>query len=231
MAGQQEPHTLYDDNSQSEPWPALKTHQDHEHPQEHSKHPPATDIDLEMDRLRDMQDDEDDLSPDEDRELGYPRSHKKRLDDTEIDQPDYKDAGKRAFNHNVLVNGLLIASWYFFSVSISVYNKWMFADKELNFHFPLFTTSMHMLVQFLLSVLVLLAIPRLRPRHDSLDTPNSTSDPSKPLITPKFYLTRIAPCAAATGLDIGLGNTSLRYITLVFFSMSPQLLTTSHFLI
>jgi solute carrier family 35 protein C2 len=33
-----------------------------------------------------------------------------------------------------------------------------------------------------------------------------------------FYLTRIAPCGAATGLDIGLGNTSLKFISLTFYS-------------
>ena len=33
-----------------------------------------------------------------------------------------------------------------------------------------------------------------------------------------FYLTRIGPCGAATGLDIGLGNMSLKFITLTFYS-------------
>lgn len=33
-----------------------------------------------------------------------------------------------------------------------------------------------------------------------------------------FYLTRIGPCGVATGLDIGLGNTSLQFITLTFYS-------------
>lgn len=166
---------------------------------------------------------------------------------------------------------------YFFSVSISVYNKWMFAGGQLDFHFPLFITvstvvsqwsigvvdadiisssratcmytipahpcrvfgdngtladadSTPRLVQFGLASLVLFLVPSLRPRHDSLDpppTPRSigrhtatehSRDSSKPLMPLSFYLTRIAPCAGATGLDIGLGNTSLRYVTLIFFS-------------
>ena len=37
-------------------------------------------------------------------------------------------------------------------------------------------------------------------------------------MTKMFYLTRIGPCGAATGLDIGLGNTSLKFITLTFYS-------------
>lgn len=34
-----------------------------------------------------------------------------------------------------------------------------------------------------------------------------------------FYLTRIGPCGAATGLDIGLGNMSLKFISLTFYTM------------
>lgn len=34
-----------------------------------------------------------------------------------------------------------------------------------------------------------------------------------------FWLTRLLPCGTATSLDIGLGNTSLRYITLTFLTM------------
>jgi solute carrier family 35 protein C2 len=41
-------------------------------------------------------------------------------------------------------------------------------------------------------------------------------------MTKMFYLTRIGPCGAATGLDIGLGNTSLKFITLTFYSKSPS---------
>ena len=43
-------------------------------------------------------------------------------------------------------------------------------------------------------------------------------DPSRPIMTLWFYLTRIATCGSVTGLDIGLGNTSLKYVTLTFFS-------------
>lgn len=37
-------------------------------------------------------------------------------------------------------------------------------------------------------------------------------------MTKMYYLTRIGPCGLATGLDIGLGNTSLQFITLTFYS-------------
>ncbi|OQN99223.1 hypothetical protein B0A48_15072 [Cryoendolithus antarcticus] len=135
---------------------------------------------------------------------------------------------RAALLRTTLINAILVALWYGFSISISVYNTWMFSDKQLNFHFPLFTTSLHMVVQFSLASLALLIFPRFRPTashaHTPLDESTADSlkplqDSSKPLMTKTFYLTRIAPCGTATALDIGLGNFSLRFITLTFFTM------------
>ncbi|ORY66305.1 triose-phosphate transporter family-domain-containing protein [Pseudomassariella vexata] len=121
------------------------------------------------------------------------------------------------------INAILIGLWYLFSLSISLYNKWMFDSARLNFAFPLFTTSMHMLVQFALASLVLYAIPSLRPNGNSYNSDQGRSrhdaEPEQPYMTKMFYLTRIGPCGAATGLDIGLGNTSLKFITLTFYTM------------
>jgi solute carrier family 35 protein C2 len=92
------------------------------------------------------------------------------------------------------------------------------------FPFPLFTTCLHMIVQFSLASLVLFLIPSFRPRHDSLNPHASAHsepiDPKKPLMTKWFYFSRIGPCGVATGMDIGLGNTSLKFISLTFFSES-----------
>ena len=82
-----------------------------------------------------------------------------------------------------------------------------------------------MLVQFTLACTVLYFVPKFRPRADGISNPHNSgharkdpSQPEKPLMTRMFYLTRIGPCGAATGLDIGLGNMSLRFISLTFFS-------------
>ena len=82
-----------------------------------------------------------------------------------------------------------------------------------------------MLVQFCLAGIVLYFIPRLRPRTDSLSDSQDhyrirqdTSQTEKPVMTKMFYFTRVGPCGAATGLDIGLGNMSLKFITLTFYS-------------
>lgn len=97
----------------------------------------------------------------------------------------------------------------------------MFDEDRLNFAFPLFTTSMHMVVQFTLSALVLYFVPSLRPQqaHNS-DGGRSRheTEPNSLGMSKMFYLTRIGPCGAATGLDIGLGNTSLKFISLTFYS-------------
>ncbi|TQS36940.1 hypothetical protein Golomagni_02600 [Golovinomyces magnicellulatus] len=75
-----------------------------------------------------------------------------------------------------------------------------------------------MLVQFILSFLVLFFIPRFRPLHDLKSIPHSSStqasnsaeaiqeneEKKKSIMTLKFYLTHIAPCGIAMGLDIGL---------------------------
>lgn len=112
----------------------------------------------------------------------------------------------------------------------------MFDPEHLNFHFPLFMTSMHMVVQFSLASLVLFLLPQFRPRYDSLSNPHNThtdaellqheTESRKPLMTRMFYITRIGPCGIATGLDIGLGNMSLKFITLTFYS-KPSILCRS----
>lgn len=91
--------------------------------------------------------------------------------------------GDKGIIRRLLVNGVLIFLWYLFSLSISIvspfyscdpkkqtnrrltllsqYNKWMFSQDDIVFPFPLFTTSLHMLVQFTFATLILWAIPSL----------------------------------------------------------------------
>lgn len=177
---------------------------------------------------------DEDLQDDEETGLttkGKRRRQKKRQRNTQLDQrvarekntisaDERKEADKDVFRR-LVVNGVLILLWYIFSLSISLYNKWMFAKDHLNFAFPLFTTCMHMVVQFILSGVVLYFVPTLRPNHRHNSNPGSSrhDSESNPGMTKMFYLTRIGPCGAATGLDIGLGNTSLKFISLTFYTM------------
>ncbi|KAM0113571.1 hypothetical protein ACP6JB_000636 [Aspergillus fumigatus] len=98
----------------------------------------------------------------------------------------------------LLVNACLILLWYFFSLSISVFS---------------------------LASVILWLIPALRPRHRSSASSGSPfrnshdASESTPILTKLFYLTRLVPCGAATSLDIGLGNMSLKFISLTFLTM------------
>ncbi|EFX04821.1 hypothetical protein CMQ_1749 [Grosmannia clavigera kw1407] len=155
---------------------------------------------------------------------------------------DERKLADKAVVRRLVIDGTLIGLWYLFSLSISLYNKWMFGGQNLNFPFPLFTTCIHMLVQFTLSSTVLYFVPSLRPgagsssnnssssnndgsynddddEDDDVYKPQHEAEPRPTLMTKMFYLTRIGPCGAATGLDIGLGNTSLKFITLTFYTM------------
>lgn len=98
----------------------------------------------------------------------------------------------------------------------------MFSENDIVFPFPLFTTSLHMAVQFTLATLLLWIFPSLRPRPppgSPSASPVEGSKESEPVLTKSFYLTRLVPCGAATSLDIGLGNMSLRFISLTFLTM------------
>ena len=43
---------------------------------------------------------------------------------------------------------------------LSVYNKWMFSQDHYNFPFPLFVTTLHMFVQFIIATFLRMAFPR-----------------------------------------------------------------------
>lgn len=108
------------------------------------------------------------------------------------------------------------------TVDLLQYNKWMFSEDDVVFPFPLFTSSLHMAVQFTLAATILYLVPSLRPQKPSARTssPGDNNPPeARPLITKFFYLTRLVPCGTATSLDIGLGNMSLKFISLTFLTM------------
>ncbi|OJJ30417.1 hypothetical protein ASPWEDRAFT_55008 [Aspergillus wentii DTO 134E9] len=148
-----------------------------------------------------------------------------RIADVKASRQD-SDLDDTSVARRLVGNAALILMWYLFSLSISIYNKWMFSEDDVVFPFPLFTTSLHMAVQFTLSSLILWIIPSLRPQNPSSSSSNPESpvrdDESlehRPVLTKLFYLTRLVPCGAATSLDIGLGNMSLKFISLTFLTM------------
>ncbi|KAG7888952.1 hypothetical protein KL936_003339 [Ogataea polymorpha] len=112
-----------------------------------------------------------------------------------------------------------IASWFSFSLLISLYNKWMFSDPTLNFKFPVIITACHQFVLFWLSCLTLTFWPKFRLNYVDPSKGISSSENLSYFINPKVYITKILPCALASAGDIGLGNSSLKYITISRYTM------------
>lgn len=92
--------------------------------------------------------------------------------------------------------------WYAFSVSLSLYNTWMFSPSGLDLHFPVLMTCLH---QLLLAVFSLALIRAWR-------LPTTW-------YTPAEYATQVLPTALASAGDIGMGNLSLRFVTLTVYTM------------
>ena len=93
---------------------------------------------------------------------------------------------------------IYICGWFTFSISLHMYNKWLFSKAYYNFPFPLFTTSYQILMHFTMSSIILVYfMPSI--------TPNTRPMKSD------FYR-RLLPCGVTTGLDIGLSNSSLKVV-------------------
>ncbi|KAJ5545285.1 hypothetical protein N7535_006332 [Penicillium sp. DV-2018c] len=184
---------------------------------------------LELDPMSsddDQYDEETGLTTHQKRQRRRRRKQRRKLDARIADVKGHNSIREILSDRNIvkrlLINGGLILMWYFFSLSISIYNKWMFSESDIVFPFPLFTTSLHMAVQFSFASLILWIFPSLRPQQPAVSASTSPIDgpvKSPPLVTKMFYFTRLVPCGTATSLDVGLGNMSLKFISLTFLTM------------
>nr|XP_015220302.1 PREDICTED: solute carrier family 35 member C2 [Lepisosteus oculatus]XP_015220303.1 PREDICTED: solute carrier family 35 member C2 [Lepisosteus oculatus]XP_015220304.1 PREDICTED: solute carrier family 35 member C2 [Lepisosteus oculatus] len=99
----------------------------------------------------------------------------------------------------------LVLFYYAFSIGITFYNKWLMKG----FHFPLFMTLVHLVMIFCLSALTRSAMQ------------GWTGKP-RVLLSWTQYLTKVAPTAVATALDIGLSNWSFLFITISLYTMTKS---------
>lgn len=117
---------------------------------------------------------------------------------------------------------IYILGWYFFSLSISIYNKWMFGKDGLDFKFPILITAFHQFCLMIMSCIVLYSRPKLRPTVNEVADPTDNSF-SKFLRTFRMdsiaYLKQIFPCSLASAGDIGLSNVSFKFISLSLYTM------------
>lgn len=133
-----------------------------------------------------------------------------------------------------------ILAWYVCSTAISLYNKWMFSGDRLGFEFPIIITGFHQLILTGLAIITLWLVPSMRlkrgytkiPTGSALDLDESTAQacessenasignpPLSYVIHPWDYVKTIFPCSLTSALDIGLGNTAIRFIPLSVFTM------------
>ncbi|EGW30045.1 uncharacterized protein SPAPADRAFT_144040 [Spathaspora passalidarum NRRL Y-27907] len=131
--------------------------------------------------------------------------------------------------HNGKAALFYIAGWYTFSLSINIYNKWMFGP-GLGFRFPLFITSFHQLCLAVLSTLTLYFVPEMRPRiganhalpqHSHVDdaTIRKASFYQSVHIDFRVYVRQMVPCALTSAGDIGLSNVAVSLLSLSLYTI------------
>lgn len=111
-----------------------------------------------------------------------------------------------------MINLGLILLWYCFSTALSLWNKLLIGAEdghglfgEGRFPAPFFMTSMQFFSQFFFSRMLL--------------SSRCVSKKCEQPMTWKEYYKQVIPNGVATGLDIGLSNTSLAFISLSFYVM------------
>lgn len=133
-----------------------------------------------------------------------------------------------SFKHeNTLYNMSYIMTWYFFSTSLSLYNKNLMGRDRFNFNFPLLVSAIHAGIHFVITALMM-----------SLGG-NRWKDTSGNQMTWNNYLFKVVsgmdtffsssinmpykhtkvPCGVAAAVEICCSNASLVYITLTFYTM------------
>ncbi|SCU94301.1 LADA_0G07756g1_1 [Lachancea dasiensis] len=102
-----------------------------------------------------------------------------------------------------------IVGWYVCSITLSLYNKWMF-DPELglSISYPILVTSLHQWLLWAISGVY------LKLKNNALDA-GQIATPQ----TWRFYLKFIIPTALASAGDIGLSNVSFRFIALAIYTV------------
>ncbi|KAI9232433.1 MAG: triose-phosphate transporter family-domain-containing protein [Podila humilis] len=117
---------------------------------------------------------------------------------------------KKKVAQNIAHNLSYIAAWYFFSTALSIYNKNLMGKDNWNFNLPLFVSSIHAGLHFVITACLMHFWP------DKFDARRSGKGGR---LTIHSYVTQVVPCAIAAALEICMANASLMYITLSFYTM------------
>ncbi|KAK5963686.1 Ymd8p PWA37_004011 [Arxiozyma heterogenica] len=108
---------------------------------------------------------------------------------------------------NVKVFMLCILGWYSTSITLSVYNKWMFSSNNgLGIEYPILLTAGHQLTLWIFSFIYVLI--RGRDEYNKVKT-----------VDWEFYWKFIVPTAIATAGDVVLSNISFKYVPLTVYTI------------
>ncbi|SCV03530.1 LAME_0H11166g1_1 [Lachancea meyersii CBS 8951] len=104
---------------------------------------------------------------------------------------------------------LFIVGWYVCSITLSIYNKWMF-DPELGLSvpYPILVTSLHQWLLWAISWAYL--------RTKKIERPADLARDEQPW---KFFLKYIVPTALASAGDIGFSNVSFKFVALSIYTI------------
>ena len=100
--------------------------------------------------------------------------------------------------------------WYFCSITLSIYNRWMFDPKDgLGIGYPVLVTSFHQTILWLLSGIY------IKVRH----TPVRNVMRRDNKVNWSFFLKFLVPTAIASAGDVGLSNVSFKYVPLTVYTI------------
>ena len=137
---------------------------------------------------------------------GRPAGHAPTADGVAADDRPADDDDEHSRRHKLVKCSLLTLAWFGLSTCLALFNKALFGQRKGGFPAPLLLTSVQFLMQYLIAAATLrFVLPRMRPRRP---------------IPWGVYLRQVAPVGVVMGMDIGLSNLSLVYVTVSFYTLA-----------
>ena len=136
---------------------------------------------------------------------GRPAGHTPTADGVAADDRSADD-DEHSPRRKLVKCSLLTLAWFGLSTCLALFNKALFGQRKGGFPAPLLLTSVQFLMQYLIAAATLrFVLPQMRPRRP---------------IPWGVYLRQVAPVGVVMGMDIGLSNLSLVYVTVSFYTLA-----------
>ena len=136
---------------------------------------------------------------------GRPAGHAPTADGVAADDRPADD-DEHSPRRKLVKCSLLTLAWFGMSTCLALFNKALFGQRKGGFPAPLLLTSVQFLMQYLIAAATLrFVLPQMRPRRP---------------IPWGVYLRQVAPVGVVMGMDIGLSNLSLVYVTVSFYTLA-----------